>query len=300
MIQLAIVIPYYKIDFFQETLQSVAQQTNKNFTLYIGNDASPEEPISLIEKYFKKEDYIYFDYTENIGRKNLALQWERILENVSEEWFQILGDDDMIAENFVEEFYNSIPILKKEKISCIKFVHEWIDGESNFIKLFDYNVSYLNSIDFFIQKYNNEVGSSLSENIFQTKMYRKYGFEKIPLAWGSDDIALLTFSNFRNILYNRKTKVQVRISDASISGSLFMDKEKNIALNICRKKIVTVYSKYFPKNFINKMIGDYLYFCKINKQKANFIVAKHYLKKGNFISFLKIIRRIYYINLAIN
>ena len=53
MNQLAIIIPYYKIDFFEETLQSVAAQTNKNFTLYIGNDASPNSPLPLIQKYFK-------------------------------------------------------------------------------------------------------------------------------------------------------------------------------------------------------------------------------------------------------
>ena len=38
---LAIVIPAYKRDFLAETLQSLVNQTNQHFHLYIGDDHSP-------------------------------------------------------------------------------------------------------------------------------------------------------------------------------------------------------------------------------------------------------------------
>ena len=41
---LAIVIPYYKLTFFEATLQSLADQTDKRFMVYIGDDASLESP----------------------------------------------------------------------------------------------------------------------------------------------------------------------------------------------------------------------------------------------------------------
>ena len=41
---LAIIIPYFKLLFFEETLQSLAIQTDKRFKVYIGDDASPEDP----------------------------------------------------------------------------------------------------------------------------------------------------------------------------------------------------------------------------------------------------------------
>ena len=65
--KLAIVIPYYKIDFFEETLKSVAAQTDNRFTLYIGNDKSPHDPSPLIEKYFPKGNYHYYNYEDNLG-----------------------------------------------------------------------------------------------------------------------------------------------------------------------------------------------------------------------------------------
>ena len=51
---LAIVIPYYKHFFFDATLASLSIQTNMHFKVYIGDDASPESPNDLLEKYWIK------------------------------------------------------------------------------------------------------------------------------------------------------------------------------------------------------------------------------------------------------
>ena len=47
---LAIIIPYFKLTFFEETLKSLASQTSKRFKVYIGDDASPEGPSNWLEK----------------------------------------------------------------------------------------------------------------------------------------------------------------------------------------------------------------------------------------------------------
>jgi glycosyltransferase involved in cell wall biosynthesis len=59
MEKIAINIPYYKIDFFEATLSSIANQTDKRFTVYIGNDSSNQDPSSLLEKYVNKFSYVY-------------------------------------------------------------------------------------------------------------------------------------------------------------------------------------------------------------------------------------------------
>jgi glycosyltransferase involved in cell wall biosynthesis len=294
--KLALVIPYYKIDFFEETIKSIASQTNKNFNIYIGNDASPDDPLPIIQKYFAPDTYRYFDYKTNLGGRNLALQWERILDNVQEEWFQILGDDDMISENFVDAFYNTLPLLEEKKITAVKFRYDWIDNHNNHMETFDYKTEFLDSIYFFMQKYLGSVRSSLSENIFKTEMYYKHHFEKIPLAWGSDDIALLTFSGYKKIWYVRNTKVSVRISDTSISGTKKMNRQKRVAYNLFREKIITKHAGYFPSHFMTCVIEDYLSFCHYNCEKANYRVLLFYLSQLNIIQFLKKIRKIYHIN----
>ena len=296
MHQLAIVIPFYKINFFEETLKSIALQTDKRFTLYIGNDASKNDPLPLIKKYFSEAEFQYFDYKDNLGGKNLVLQWERILENVLEDWFQMLGDDDMISDNFVEEFYKSLPILEAEKITAIKFTHDWIDEENNLIETFNYKEDYLESVDFIIKKHKGEIRSSLSENIFATKMWKKFRFQEIPLAWGSDDLALLHFSGHGKIAYNQNTKVLVRISTSSISGSSDFDREKDFATNVFREKIILQSAAYFPKSFINQIIDQYLYTSHSQKFTAKYGVVFQVLKNQGLLPSLKCVRSIFYIN----
>lgn len=41
---ITIVIPFYKISFFEETVRSLANQKNKRFTVFIGDDGSPDSP----------------------------------------------------------------------------------------------------------------------------------------------------------------------------------------------------------------------------------------------------------------
>lgn len=293
--KLAIVIPYYKIDFFEETILSIVNQSNSNFTLYIGNDAGPENPLPIIEKYASDLSYIYFDYSENLGGKNLAMQWERILDNIREEWFQILGDDDVIDENFVEEFYKNLPEAIAKNISVIKFSHQWIDEKNNLIEDFSYPFSEISSIDFFLKKYNNEIKSSLSENIFKTSFYKKYRFEKIPLAWGSDDLAILAFSNFNRILYVNSSKVKVRISSLSISGSQKFVEEKNKAHHKLKEILILKYSSYFDYTFISSVLDDYLNTSYYKNYVMSDKVIFYYLKQFKVLQFLKALKKVYYI-----
>lgn len=48
--KLAIIIPLFKRDFFEETLGALYNQTDKRFNLYIGNDASPANFDDILEK----------------------------------------------------------------------------------------------------------------------------------------------------------------------------------------------------------------------------------------------------------
>ncbi|UMQ40261.1 glycosyltransferase [Chryseobacterium sp. Y16C] len=295
MKKLAIIIPYYKIDFFEETIKSVAVQNNRNFVLYIGNDASPDNPLPIIEKYASDFSYHYFDYTENLGGKNLALQWERILDNVQEEWFQILGDDDVIADNFVEEFYKKLPYIEEKSASVVKFSHQWIDEDNQLIKDFEYPFSEITPQDFFLQKYHDEIKSSLSENIFKMAIYKKHKFEKLPLAWGSDDLAILAFANKHNIIYIKDTKVKVRISTKSISGSNNYDELKEKALHQMKSIIITKYSNFFSFDFINKIINQYIYQSYQKGFSFYYPVIFYYLKHLKFTAFLKALKKTYYI-----
>ena len=278
MNQLAIVIPYYKIDFFEETLQSVAAQTNKNFTLYIGNDASPNSPLPLIQKYFKNADCKYFDYQENLGGKNLALQWERILDNVIEEWFQILGDDDVIAENFVEEFYDNLPLAKKENAKVLKLSQCFIDEKGIQTNNFTHYPKISSSKLIWRSKFIDHHRSSLSEHIFSTNSYKEHHFKTFPLAWFSDDLAVLEMSKGQYIIFIDEAKVFVRMSALNISSLTNNDCEKEKARCQYLEIILNKYSHFLTTEELQKEYDFYLYLAWKNKHRSKLKFLQIYLR----------------------
>ncbi len=281
MNKLAIVIPYYKINFFEETLKSIALQTDKRFTLYIGNDAGPDDPLPLIKKYFIKIEFQYYDYEENLGGKNLTLQWERILENVREDWFQILGDDDMIEENFVEEFYRKLPEIEENNCSVVKFTQCWIDENGNKIRDLTHYPKLMSPIENWEKKYILGHQSSLSEHIFRKTSYEKFGFKNLPLAWGTDDIAVLEYSNGKNIFFINDAQVEVRISSENISGKTDNTLEKETAIHYLEEYLLKNYYKELPTKYVSSKVQQHLKYAFRNKPsdlKLNLFQLYWYLK----------------------
>ena len=211
---LAIVIPFYKITFFEQTLDSLASQTCNNFSVYIGDDASPQNPEDLISLYKDKIDITYKRFNENWGQRSLVSHWYRcinLLEN--ERWINILGDDDLLEENFVEEFYRKQNEFK-DYFSVIRYSTVKINSEGKITSGPFYHPKIESSKEFVF----NKIRSSLSEYIFERRKVEEIGFQDFPLGWYSDQLAVIEFSGYGNLYSINSSTVKVRISSLSISG----------------------------------------------------------------------------------
>ena len=229
MNELAIVVPYFKIDYFEECIKSLANQSNKRFSIYIGNDLSPNDPLPIIDKYLSAGQYSYFNYSENFGGKNLAFQWMRILEEIKEPWFQILGDDDSIALNFVEEFYKHLAVVDS-RCHVLKFnsVLDFV-GEKEERYYSGFRTGYYDTYNLILRKISGGLNSSLSEHIFRTNRFKEVGFNIYPLAWHTDDYLILRMSGFEKTYFVRDSSVLVRVFSNSTSGSEKNQLEKSDA-----------------------------------------------------------------------
>ena len=230
--KLAIIIPFYKLTFFRETLESLAVQTDQQFRVYIGNDASPENPDNLIEEYKGKFEYTYKKFEENLGGISLVKQWERCIKMMqNEEWFMILGDDDYIDRNYVASFNRAYQQNALSNYNVIKSFSKIVDEKNNVIldKTEELSKLSLNAIDAFIAKSNGFINSSLSEHIFCLKKYNEIKFRAYPLAWHTDDFALLQFSGFDRIFIKSDAICYIRMSSSNISGQSNNIDQKGLA-----------------------------------------------------------------------
>jgi glycosyltransferase involved in cell wall biosynthesis len=76
---LAIIIPYYKLTFFEATLKSLVAQTCQDLKVYIGDDASPKDPAALLARFQDQFDFVYNRFYTNFGVTLIILQWKRYI-----------------------------------------------------------------------------------------------------------------------------------------------------------------------------------------------------------------------------
>tara|TARA_R110001583_G_scaffold105546_2_gene253506 strand:- start:432 stop:1337 length:906 start_codon:yes stop_codon:yes gene_type:complete len=275
-VKLAIVIPYFKNDFFEETLQSLQQQTDKGFTVYIGDDASKHPINNLIDKFKNDMPIKYHRFTENLGSKSLTKQWDRCIKLIrNETWVCILGDDDCLSENFVECFYKELPYLESQQSKLLRYATLKIGENSEVLEDIQNNPKTQLAVQAFIEKYYGNKHSSLSEYIFNIASYHKHGFRDYPLAWCSDDMAWLEFSEGQNIVSCDEAYLKFRLSSKSISGTL--NSKKKDAKRLFFRDLVLEKQNMFSRTIAIKNLKKYEVFLVMTKE----------LKKQHFIFFLK-------------
>ena len=264
---LAIVIPYYKINFFEATLQSLGDQTNKEFKVYIGDDASPDNPSLLLEKYKGKFDFIYHKFEQNLGGKSLVQQWNRCIDLCgNEEWLMILGDDDVLENNCIELFYNNLQEIKNLNTLVVRFATQVIDGKGNIISQLYQHPKIEKATDFLIRKFKGGTRSSLSEYLFKKDKVVSIKFKDFPLAWSSDTLGIVEFSEGKDIYTINDAKVYFRLSGKNITGqgdSL----EKNSSWFQFYSYLLSNYGKQYPKELVTTLF-DRLEKVQFNNKKT--------------------------------
>ena len=216
---LAVVIPYYNLSFFGQTLKSLQAQTNRKFNVYIGNDSSTEDPFEIIQQNKGGVNITYKKFETNFGRKSLAEQFNRCIDLIgNEQWVMVLGDDDLLDKDCVNDFYKSLEQITRTNKRVIRFATQVIDENGRAISDKYFNPEAETSIHSLFRKLNGEARSSLSEFVFKAETLKLYRFKNFPLAWHSDDLAVMEVSEFGLIHSINSSAVKIRISGSNISS----------------------------------------------------------------------------------
>lgn len=220
MKKLAIIIPAYKAMYLESTLNSFVSQTESNFNIYIGDDNSPEDIYSIVEKFRHKLNIEYIKFEENIGSKSLTKQWERCVEMSNEEWIWLFSDDDIASPYCVEVFYKTVNNDSK----FYKFHTSIIDGKGIDIRSDRKPVNkvgnYITSQDYIDKRLDARGFRSFAvEYIFHRSLYDRLKFVDFPMAWASDDGSWLIYSlQNSKIITILDEKVFWRLSSSNISS----------------------------------------------------------------------------------
>lgn len=228
-IDLAIVIPAFKREYLAETLTSLACQSCQDFTLYIGDDASPDNLKDVVDSFRDKLGIVYHRFDENLGGKNLTAHWMRCLEMVRDEtWVWMFSDDDIAQSHCVEAFYNlTIP----DDINVLHFNLDIIGKDGKLVRKTPEYPSVLFPQDFFNMLYRRKIDARMQEFVFRSKMLKEKGFVPFDLAWRTDNATVMNLSYPAGVLtiQSLDSRVQWRAGLSNISVNPLLSHRKNIA-----------------------------------------------------------------------
>lgn len=235
--KLAIVIPAFKSRFFKFTLESIANQSCKDFTLYVGDDASPDNIENIVNQYSNSINISYKRFHDNLGGNDLIAHWERCVDLIKdEEWIWFFSDDDVMTNNCVEGFFETLKLYNAENLNnkVLRFNLSITDQDLNIVQKYLTPATF--SVEYFLEKQfiSHTLANRAVEFIFSKKaFYDKGKFVNFPLAWGSDKATILKLGHPDGFITMVKGEVLWRSSDFNISGipDKALDEQKSLALN---------------------------------------------------------------------
>ena len=255
--EIDICIPFYNtnLEYFKNCLNSIINQTNKNFNLILLNDGSTNKELEeyLNNEILNKElGFEVFYYKQiNIGLFNSRLE---LLKYTKSNYIFYMDSDDILFEN-------SINIM-------IKNIYH---------NIFNYNEPEIISFDYITAKYENEniisIGREKYKNIFvgfiegNDKIFKKYletirGYD--VTIWSKiykRDLLLRVYNEKYNFLNNIKIKIK---SCEDIMHSFMIFSCANTYLSI--DKTLIKYTINANRHIINKSISEQFDYYNIVKK----------------------------------
>lgn len=217
MPKFSICIPAYKSRFLVECIQSVLAQSVTDFELIILNDCSPE-PVQQIVRGFSDARIRYFENERNVGAVRLTDNWNTCLSWANGEFVVMMGDDDRLESDYLEEFERLIAAYPDLDVyHCRSLI---IDESGTALMLTPACPAYERVCDQVWHRLRQLRAQFISDFVYRTDALRQLGgFYPLPLAWGSDDITAYQASMGSGIAHTNKPVFNYRSNNLSITSS---------------------------------------------------------------------------------
>ena len=212
---------YNKSQFLKKSIDSVLNQTYKNFELIIIDDASTDSSEKIIKKYSYLKKVKYFKRKKN--SKTAAIPRNEGVKNSSFEYLCFLDADDYWHDNKLLE---QVKNLKKN--TYLSFTScDYVDENNKKINIIISYIreklqkKYYNSGLPGLYVYNSIVLSSV---LIKKSIFKKFYFDESLDIVGNEDYDLwLRFFNLyeKNVNYTNKKLVSIRKLDESLNRNYF-------------------------------------------------------------------------------
>lgn len=266
---ISVIIPLYnKENSIFNTIESVLNQTYKNFEILVVDDGSTDNSANIVKSI--DDDRIKYIYKKNGGVSSAR---NRGVIEAKGEWILFLDADDCLYHKCLEVLIN--PSLKNDKldISTARFYIE-----KSGVRVLNTRYSYEGIVPsnykwMFLERYSLRTGCC----IIRKKILTKYGFDE----------RLSRFEDMKSILeWIRNAKIYVSKSPVM---SYLTDNSSLSGLSKDLKKDFTFSMSFDGKTFWEKCIlGKILYIGWIGYRNEHLFLKRLYFKNFKYMYLAKL------------
>ena len=263
---ISIIVPIYKVEkYLDRCINSILNQTFKDFELILVDDGSPDRCGDICEEYAKKDKRIKVIHKENGGLSDAR---NAGLDIAKGEFVGFVDSDDFIHKDMYMILYDTL-VKSKSDISQCKFKYFSKENELNKNIINDGKYKIYNNIDAIEEIMDNK---NLNANVWN-KLYKRELFREIRFPKGKihedEFVTYKVFYRAKTISYVNKELYYYFSNDTGIMKNLNINSKFDWIEAIEERNEFLLSIK--EKNLFNKS-NSYLFF--------NLIKLRYNIKKS--------------------
>lgn len=215
-IKYTFLLPAYKAKYLKEALDSLLDQTYKDFKIIVSDDNSPEDIRGIVDSF----DDVRIEYRKNknnIGGLKLVEHWNLLLSLCDTEYVIVASDDDVYSRFFLEEMDELVK--KYQDVNVFRARTQRINNHCDITAQEDVFDEYQGCVVALHSMFCGNYIGCVGNYVFRTDALRQAGgFADLPYAWFSDMQTVISLqgngqANTKDILFS------FRLSDINISNT---------------------------------------------------------------------------------
>lgn len=296
-ITFTIAVPSYKGIYLKACIESIIQQSYTQWELIILDDDSPEQLYNLISSYLVDDRICYIKNDTNVGALHVVNNWNKCLSLAHGEYFLCIGDDDLLPQNSLEVYANTI-----QHYPACDTIHGRtmiINENSKPIDIQYRKPDLQSSMEIILDLFRGD-RQFVGDWLYKTEALKKIGgYVNRPYAWTSDHLTAITISKSHGVANTQQIAFLYRENSKSITSDSSITKEKINTVNKYQQWLADFFMQEFDdptdlciRNILYQELPSY-----IGKLKA-YIIGCDISKNMNAILYWMIHRHQY--NLPLN
>jgi len=270
---------YNRSSYLKDALNSLIEQTNKNFKVIVADNASTDSTKDILNEFADLLDITYIVNPENIG---MTGNWNVIIENADTEYLKFLMDDDLLYNDCIQSFYDCIN--QTENVVLFATLGNIFHTENPLRSIVPIYVPEIEINGFEMLKYlnlwTNQIGCPTNV------MVKLDVFKKNVDLWKSKDnfwtIDILAFAKllkYGNFYCINKSLVGIRIHENSMTNQLMLKNMMNEEIFLINSISNFSRNNFNSNRIANIHVSRLLYIKIIETVKTkNFALFKYFLK----------------------